>query len=111
MTRAASHNSLVSSWAGTRAQTLDIMVTVSDEPPFTKSLLARSRVQHDDHVYLPLARTDRRRYFAENPGRWTVWFSRFDTTAAATSYRCQSQGFVKVCVTVRDRQDVRKTAR
>lgn len=50
MTRAASHNSLVSNWAGTRAQTLDIMVTVSDEPPFTKGLLARSPVQHDDHV-------------------------------------------------------------
>jgi len=72
MTRAASHDSLVSTWAGTRAQTLDDMVTVSDEPPFTKGLLARSRVQHDDHVCLPLARTDRRRYVAENPGRRTV---------------------------------------
>jgi hypothetical protein len=65
----------------------------------TKGLLARSRVQHDDHVRLPSARTDRRRYFAENPGRRTVWFSRFDTTAVATSYRCQSTSSYQVTCT------------
>jgi len=43
----------------------------------TKGFLAPSRVQHDDHVCLPLARTDRCHYFAENPRRRTVWFSRF----------------------------------
>jgi hypothetical protein len=47
---------------------------------------------------LPMARTDRRRYLAENPGGGLCG-SAFDTTAAATNYRCQPTSSYQVTCT------------
>lgn len=98
MTRAASHNSLVSTWAGTRAQTLDIMVAFSDEPPFTKGL---PRVAGFSTMITcacpwrgPIGAATSRRIRGGG-----LCGSAFDTTAAATSYRCQSTSSYQVTCT------------